>query len=424
MTTIKQIDSSAFYRRICIVMIWLIVFYSSIIQNKIIAIPHGMLLLGFGLLILFYLANSNRPFKYKESMTEENIYMLWFMAYILVAGLLFSPDRSSHISHWITCLEYLFIQIVIATIIQSSGTNTFHTLLLTEAIILAVVFVIDPVEYESSGRYSISTDVNPNGLGLGFAAGIWAALYRQQKTKLPIIVTGGLIALFGYCIVLTGSRKSFLGASLIIVLWLFSCFLPSLKKRDTGKKIITYFIMSVFIIVIGYEFVKLYANTTISTRMDDLFFEVSEGNRSNMYREGYDLIKENPIFGIGFQGFQYYYGCYSHSTLVEIPVSGGIIGFVLYFYIYFISLKKILFLKRNTKDDKSLSIEHTRIKMVLVLWIAMVFNTICIIHPYQFDSCILFGIIFGETAYIEKEYGIKQKRQETCKIGSRYLKYE
>ena len=118
MTTIKQIDSSAFYRRMCIVMIWLIVFYSSIIQNKIIAIPHGMLLLGCGLLILFYLANSNRPFKYRESMTEENIYMLWFMAYILVAGLLFSPDRSSHISHWITCLEYLFIQIVIATIIQ------------------------------------------------------------------------------------------------------------------------------------------------------------------------------------------------------------------------------------------------------------------------------------------------------------------
>ena len=424
MTVIKHNDSSAFYHRICIVVIWLIVFYSSIIQYKFIEIPHGMLLLGSALLFFFYLANIGKPFVYRESITEENIYMLWFMAYMLATGLLFSPDRSNHISQWMTCLEYLFVQIVIAFIIQKTGTDTFHILLLIEALVLACIFVIDPVEYAASGRYSIAPDVNPNGLGLGFAAGIWAVLYRQHKTKQPLIITGALVALFGYCILMTGSRKSLLGTGLILILWLLFCFLPSLKEKGEGRGIVAFFIMLIIILFIGYEFVNLYANTTISSRMDDLFFEVSKGERSNMYRDGYDLIKQNPLFGIGFQGFQYYYGSYSHSTLVEIPVSGGIIGALLYFYIYFYSLKKIIYLHNKTKREKCYNAENIRIKMVLILWIAMVFNTICIIHPYQFDSCILFGIIFGETASVKKTLNMKQKTQETRKVGSRYLKYE
>lgn len=422
MRTEKNKNYTLSYHSLCIVMIWSISIYSAIIQNLFFEIPYGMLIFGVAILLFYYLTNSNKPFIFREEITEENIQLLWFMAYSLIAGLLFSPEKSSHLSQWITCLEYLFIQIVIASLIQSSGTDTFHTLLVAESIILAVMFIRNPVNYQNSGRYSLSADINPNGLGLGFVAGIWAILYKYQKKKVPLILTGVLVALFGYCIMLTGSRKSLIGAGIIIILWVFFCFIPSLKEQGTKRGVMTFLIMIVLGTIITRGFINMYADATIATRMDNLFYEASEGNRSDMYRDGFELIKRNPIFGIGFKGFQYYFGSYSHATLIEIPVSGGILGAIIYFTAYYISLKKIIYIYRKSKADKKLEPEQTRIKMIIILWVAMAFYTICIIHPYQFDSCILFGIIFGEASYIESK--LKADKTETImkKVGSKYIK--
>lgn len=424
MKTIRDKENTPFFRNACIIMIWVIVFYSSIVQYKYIEIPHGMMIFGGLILLLFYLANSGKPFSLYESITQENIYMLCFMVYILVIGLLFSPDRDGHLSQWITSLEYLFIQIVIASFIQNSGTETFHKLLLTVAIAIACIFIIDPVEYGLSKRFSISEEVNPNGLGLGFVAGIWAVLYSQHKSRQPLIFTGAVVSLLGYCILLTGSRKSLICAGLTVFLWLFFCFIPSLRNKGAWRGTITLLIMLILVSIIGYEFVKMYENTTIAERMNGLIYEASEGHRSDMYYEGYELLKQYPLFGIGFQGFKHYYGLYSHATIVEIPVSGGIIGALLYFSIYCISIKKAIRIYRITRKDPNLSLAHIKIKLLLILWIVMIFNTICIIHPYQFDSSILFGVIFGETAYIEKTIKSKEEMHEIISTRSRYLKYE
>ena len=64
------------------------------------------------------------------------------------------------------------------------------------------------------------------------------------------------------------------------------------------------------------------------------------------------------------------------------------------------------------------------IKMIFALWIIMGFYTICVIHPYQYDSSIYFGIIFGETAYIQDKLRLRLRETETKKIRSKYLRYE
>ena len=138
--------------------------------------------------------------------------------------------------------------------------------------------------------------------------------------------------------------------------------------------------------------------------------------------EGLELLKESPLFGLGFQSFSYHYVSYSHATLIEIPVSGGIIGALLYFSIYYVSLKKTISLFRQTKGIPELVDEHMRVKMDLILWAAMLFYSTCIIHPYQFDSFILFGMIFGDTAYIEGKLISKPDTVGIKRIGSRYIK--
>ena len=422
MTDIDNNNTNDFYRNVCIVMIWCTAVYSSIIQYIFYQISNAMLILGAAVLV-FYILASNGKIDFYEMLTAENRVMLYFMVYMLISGLFFSPDKSGHISQWITCMEYLFVQIVVASILMRSGNDTFHNLLLIESIILAAIFIRHPVDYVGSGRYSISNEVNPNSLGMTFAAGIWAILYRQQKIKSPLILTGAFIALFGYCIILTGSRKSLIGAGLIIMLWLLFCFLPSLKGKGFGGAITLVFVI-IIAIIIGRVFESTYFNSKLAERMGDLFFETSEGKRHDMYLAGYEMWKTNPLFGIGFQGFKHNYGYYSHATLVEVPVSGGIIGALLYFYAYYISITKVIYIFKKTQGSLEFTSEHMRIKMLIILLAVMLFYTICIIHPYQFDSGILFGIIFGETAYIENRLNSKQDALVTKRMESKYIKYE
>lgn len=406
---------------ICIVCIWVTVFYSVIIQYKFIQIPSGMLILGFTVLGTYIFAHQNEPIIIKRILTRENTWMIWFMVYMLVTGVVLAVDRRGHLIQWVTCCEYLFIQIIIASIIKETGTNTFHLLLLTKAIVLVIVFVRDPVLF-ASNRYSISTEVNPNGLGMAFATGVWAILLYQQKKKAPLIIVFLLIIAFAYCIILTGSRKALIAAGLSIILWLAFCFFPGLKQKGIVYRIFAVLLLIAIIVVTLQQFISMYSGSLLATRMDRIMDETSEGKRFNMYQVGLRLFKNNPLFGMGFDGFRYAYGTYSHSTLVEIPVSGGVFGAILYFGAYCVSIAKTISLLIRTRRQKSTTDEHTRIRMILILWVVMLFYTTCLIHEYSLESHIIFGMVFGETAYLEERVLAKLGKPPEKKTKSMYFK--
>ena len=402
-------------------MIWITDLYSSIIQYKYFTIQNGMLFLGVAILLFYYLFNSEKPYSFREELAVESIYMLVFMAYMLSFGTIVSINKQAHLSQLLTSLEYLFILIVVSSLIKGSGTEAFHLLLFSRAIILAIVFLLKPV-YVGGGRYAISLDMNSNGLGMSFAAGIWGILYEQQKRRLPFLFTMAFIALFGYCILQTGSRKSLIAAGLIIFLWLIFCFFPTLKEKGGIQGFISFAIMVTLILFIGMAFLSEYSNSTMSNRMEQLQYETSEGNRSQMYRAGLDMIKNSPLFGIGFQGFKQLYGHYSHATIIEIPVSGGIIGTIIYFYVYFVSIKRTILAFKTTRGTSEFIREHNTIKMIIILWVVILFYTICIIHPYQYGSHVLLGIIFGEVSYIEKKTEVLRIDTTSITTESRYIK--
>ena len=419
-----QEASGTFYKRICIALIWMAVFYSAVIQDKFIAIPHGMLLLGGAIMVAFFLANSGKSFDLRDILTDESVCLVAYMAYMLVVGLIFSEDISSHISQWVTCLEYLFLLMIICSIIIQTGSDTFQILLLMTAIALAIVFIREPVPY-GGGRYSITVKTNPNGLGMNFTTGIWVVLYLQQRKKMPLIPGFALIAVFGYCIMQTGSRKSLIAAGIVLALWLLLCFLPSLKGQGGARSFFQVVILILIVVVLWRAFLNTYSGSVISDRMNDLAYGITEGSRSEMYRNGFKLLKTNLLFGLGFQGYTYHYGSYSHATLVEIPVSGGVFGSLLYIGVYFISIKKTLGMIGATRAKQELATEHAKARMLLVLWVAMLFYTTCIIHQYQFESFVLFGIIFGQTSYIERrvnELSAEQRTEE--RMGSKYIRYD
>ena len=208
--------------------------------------------------------------------------------------------------------------------------------------------------------------------------------------------------LLDYGIFMTGSRKALIASAIITILWYSFCCLPQLFRKKSQWRMLILIVSVLLFVGAIFVFLRIYSGSDMASRMDDLERETTTGSRSSMYKFGWTLFLRQPLFGLGFQGFKYYHGLYSHATLVEVPVSGGICGIILYFASYFFSIKKCLLVYSYCKKNEELSEELAQIKMLIVLWAAMLFYCTCIIHPYQFDSYILFGIIFGQSSYLQK----------------------
>lgn len=394
--------------------------YSGIIQPVVRQIPNALLILGLMMVyfLALYLYSSRAVFT--ELLPTEGWVMLIWLLYMFISGLLTSPSVSRHLSQAVTSAEYMGLMAVIMILIEKKKSfNSFVLMILLSALVQAIALLINPVNL-GNGRYSIAESVNPNGLGMTFALGIWASLFFYSGKKLPALVTIVFVVLLGYCSFLTGSRKVFIATVLLLVLWLCFCYLPGLKRENVIKAIAKFIGIIVVLVVLLSLFLREYSDSILAERMLRLKYEITEGTRSNMYRAGFLLFKEKPVFGYGFQGFRAFYGTYSHATLVEVPVCGGIIGTAIYFIPYYISIRKCIKLWMLTRKDKELVREAETIKMLLILWAMMLFYCTCIIHPYQFDSFIIFGIIFGTNRFLEAKMGISMtgKKSAVADMGA------
>lgn len=405
---------TSYLQNICFCLIWVTVIYSSIIQYKYFEIQNGMLILGVLILIMYLLYINGQPFSLDSLFSREITWMIVYMGYSFISGIVSSPKVNNHISQWVTSIEYLFIMCIIASLLKKSGSDTFHYLLVIVAIILSVLIIYEPVLY-TTGRYSISSKLNPNGLGMYFTAGIWSSLYLQYKRKIPLICTFGIIALMEYALINTGSRKALIGSVIVILGWFFICFFPGLKRFSLGKRIAYTLLIVVLASLLVLFFLFYYHQSIISDRMKSIQTEATEGERYQLYQLGWSLFLQQPLIGYGFNGFLYFRGEHSHATFVEVPVSGGILGVALYVVPYIYSINRSIKLLKNSKKSTELMTERGEVKMLLVLWAVMIFYCSCVIHPYQFLSYILFGLIFGKTEYLEKSImsNKKNKREKS-----------
>lgn len=394
--------------RICVILIWAIYLYSSIIQYKYYIISNGMLYLGAAILVVYLLLLNGQDISLETLLAKECKWMLFYMLYMLAVGSVVATMRSSHLSQWITSMEYLFILLVIVNIIGWTGTNTFQWLLLAASVWLGVILLRQPILYTTS-RYSISKDLNPNYLGMCFTAGIWAALFFQQKGKISLLLTFPIALFLTYCIIQTGSRKALIAAGLELILWLFFCLFSNIRNNTVWEKVINLIVCAALAVFAVRLFVTEYIDSSIAQRMSNLQSETGNGERLGLYRTGWELFIANPIFGSGYSSFMGFRGEHSHATFIEVPVSGGILGTVLYFASYVASIRRCWQIKRVCQNDDSLRDELAEVRMILVLWAVMIFYCTCIIHPHQFLSYISFGIIFGKTVYLQ--HAIEQKKK-------------
>ena len=203
---------------------------------------------------------------------------------------------------------------------------------------------------DSISYYFLGKPIAMSSNGIAFFSSIAAlfSIYFFIKENKKIYLILAIFLMFG--VILTGSRKG------ILVLALYIVFIINLMfKRKIALKllIISVIIGGIWILITN---IPAFYNI-IGERLVDLinlFFGETTTEGSIVARERFksyalDWINQRPWMGYGSGAFKYVYGNVTESNYLEMMVSGGIIGTILY-YLYTIPVVN-RFIKAKEKDN-------------------------------------------------------------------------
>jgi len=192
----------------------------------------------------------------------------------------------------------------------------------------------DPAVPNYNGRI-VGTMGNPNFLGGWLAMALPLAMGEMEKLKLKqkSIINFLLLALSLTAIFLSGSRGAWLAVGLVGVLWL-------LVRRKF--KILVILLVSFSLIFFHLRGGRLFIFTPWVSR--DSIWE----NRLIIWQEGIKAAAKQPIFGYGQENFELIFPAdrrlpvdNAHNLFLEILLSSGIIGLLIYLAILVEAFKKV-----------------------------------------------------------------------------------
>lgn len=249
-----------------------------------------------------------------------------------------------------------------------------------------VVNYICDIGYIFSGRFNNNDGINIFGIKIGGVIAIslgWIAgvclflniyLYRVlQKNDVKYWFNFTFLTL---TVFLSGTRKALLLVALAFVIQLS---FQNDKKNiiKTIKNILLVSVMLLFALVMIYTIPFLY--NSIGNRIESMLISFTQdeiidnsmAHRDLLLQRAKELFSMKPITGWGLGGYEVASKAdyYSHNNFYEILVSGGIIGFILYYSKYLYLVVKLISVRisvTNTLTKKTST-------MFLILIIALTF---------------------------------------------------
>jgi hypothetical protein len=330
-----------------------------------------------------------------KNFPKELVWWLVFGVYALATGIFVAKDRIYLISSLGTYFSFLLVCIGMFYISrEEKNIKWILKILVITAILCAFNTIFFGYDYNNGVHVvTMGPNNNPNTLGITMCFGIFALLYMiDLKNSVNAILGLAMVCVFVYVIILSGSRKSFLGCVILGGCWLLFAQREKMKDISLTRKIVfNTFIIAVIVLAYGY-FSTQFLETASFQRLESLFTN-SDEIRKNLYKEAWSFFMKSPIVGIGYNQFclNSWYGFYSHSTYAEVLSCTGVYGTVLYFVPYIMSAYKLL--KKLRTPNITVEIKYNT-KMWISLLLMMLFLGVGVIHFYKIDSMIIMVTMF------------------------------
>lgn len=232
---------------------------------------------------------------------------------------------------------------------------------------------------------------NQNTYGMLFANASLCATYymftRKQKRHMLSIL------LFAFFALSSGSKK----ATVLIIVGVLGVSTVWFGIRKLHKTLFA----GVLILAGAWFLLQLPIFEVVNERLDSFLsgeLNMSDRNRMHMIQYGLELFKHRPVLGYGLDNFRVLYieRFQSHNNYVELLVSGGIVGLVLYYLMYLYPVCTFLFGK-----NRKLILQN-QLYLMLLLWLAVdiVFG-FGMVQFYGKNAWILLGVAL---AVADKSY--------------------
>lgn len=284
------------------------------------------------LAVIFALLDAaSRKVPIRHAFPSFNRMLVIFGLSSFLIGSVIAPEKEQFFSSMVTYFSFTIITLLVCYIsYRTESTTWVRRIFLISALLCAISATFNGFAFRTERVYvtTMSPINNPNTLGLIMVIGIFALVINEEALKKHLFINVATVLWFMLVIVKTGSRKALLGGALLFLIW-YITLLRSEKGRKSNRKIILW--LTLFGVGVGLVYYVL--NEFIYTSSYQKFINVLAGgegltSRTSFYREAFQIWKDHPIFGVGYNQFQVVSpsGKFSHTTYGELLSCTGVIG--------------------------------------------------------------------------------------------------
>ena len=364
------------------------------------------------IIILFLMAKTTQgklaAFTNKKIKTLIPFFLVIFFCLFLCTQLnyAFSPRivKTYLIRYMIMSLFLLYIPNINIFYNSIQYTKKYSILVAVSIIIFTSI-----LGYKSGGLVG---DFQAGGMIMSIACIIYIIDYflmNNNKTN--------IVSLF-LCIIslLISGKRMF---SIIVVVSFFAIFLLTNNKKKTRKMILFILLASVGIIMVLNFYPKA---REVFNRFDksSSLVEVTSG-RNVLWDKALIAYNQNKIHGIGFGSFQLYFASkyniqgidafLTHNIYIGLLAETGIIGFLIYTFLIFFSLRMIIKLGRRVKKCGNIKLYYVYLYSLMIqLWVILYGFTGNII--YNADQTFIYFISIAMMISIERELSNRRNTNE------------
>ena len=227
---------------------------------------------------------------------------------------------------------------------------------------LSSEIVYSDLRYATNSRVGASIaggNVNVVSMYMGFAFAACLYLANDSKERRKSLLFLGLGVFVVATSLFTGSRK---------ILYFYVVVYALYNASRGAKYLITFFaVMAVaYLALMNIEPLYYLVGHKVDFFSDSATYALygeSDEERKYAALGGLRTFLENPL-GIGFGNSYNYIGIYAHNNFVEVLMDGGLIGFVIYYWVYVRAL--LLHYRNRNKNQLSKFIFVTTVGLLLL----------------------------------------------------------
>jgi O-antigen ligase len=323
----------------------------------------------------------------KKKIVIPTVYKFWCAWFALAfTSCLFAEDPQLALYRAQTLAQVVVVGFIATNFMIWHQSTRFYVLaLIGSALLSSAMVFINPAPFTDFDGRVFGTLGNANTFG--FILSVTLILSLVGSITSPRLISKAVYvaatAMIFAMLLQTGSRKAMIGGVLLGGGLVCAAYLY--RSVKVGHRSFFGAIITVgTIIPLGIIYLM---NSNFWFRIERAmgFFEGGETNTDTSVQgrlwlidRAIDIAVHNPILGIGLDNFRVAdgggigknIGTYSHSNYLEVLVSTGALGFVIYFWMYYILLKQLYALRYCLRTQQYFG-RYTTVLVVTISTLAM-----------------------------------------------------